>query len=206
YGQSALTALVETEAPHRHTAFERFTPEGPIALLPFEQRYALVWTVPRADAGVLASLDSAAFLVQLRQRFGERLGAFTSVAHRGAHDLTLRVAEEVSLGRAVLIGNAAQALHPVAGQGFNLGLRDAWELAEQIAERGAADNQLPYSYRARRRIDRAGGIGFTDALIKTFSNDFMPLALARGAGLTLADNVPAVKDFIVRRMVFGSRG
>jgi 2-octaprenyl-6-methoxyphenol hydroxylase len=206
YGQSALTALVETEAPHRRTAYERFTPDGPIALLPFGQRYALVWTVPREAAGVLAGLDSAAFLAQLRQRFGERVGAFTSVAHRGAHNLTLRVAEDVSLGRAVLIGNAAQALHPVAGQGFNLGLRDAWELAEQIADRGPSDNQLPYSYRARRRIDRAGGIGFTDALIKTFSNDFTPLAIARGAGLALADNVPAVKDFIVRRMVFGSRG
>ena len=86
------------------------------------------------------------------------------------------------------------------------GLRDAWELAERDRDRGAADDRLPHAYRARRRIDRAGGIAFTDALIKTFSNDSLPLALARGAGLTLLDNVPPVKDFIVRRMIFGSRG
>jgi 2-octaprenyl-6-methoxyphenol hydroxylase len=206
YGQSALTALVETEVPHGHTAFERFTPEGPIALLPFEKRYALVWTVRREEAGALASLDAAGFLTRLQQRFGERVGCFQSVAERGAHDLTLRVAKDSTLGRAVLIGNAAQSLHPVAGQGFNLGLRDAWELAEEIANRGAADARLPHAFRAKRRIDRAGGIGFTDALVKMFSNDVAPLALARGAGLAITDNVPAIKDFIVRRMVFGSRG
>ena len=206
YGQSAMTALVEVEAPQAHTAFERFTPDGPIALLPFESGYALVWTVRRGDAAEIASLDSAAFLSRLQQRFGERVGRFRSVAERGAHDLTLRVAADNTLGRAVLIGNAAQALHPVAGQGFNLGLRDAWELADEITKRGAADAGLPTAYRARRRIDRTGGIAFTDALVKTFSSDFAPLALARGAGLAFIDSVPPAKDFIVRRMVFGSRG
>ncbi len=206
YGQSAVTALVETEAAHRHTAYERFTPDGPLALLPFASRYALVWTVKRDDAAELAGAAPSAFLTRLQAGFGDRLGRFIAVEGRAAHDLTLKVAESTSVGRAVLIGNAAQTLHPVAGQGFNLGLRDAWELAAEIRRRGPDDSELPQAYRARRASDRRGGIAFTDTLIKIFSNDFSPLALARGAALALLDNLPPAKDFVVRRMVFGSRG
>ena len=172
YGQSAVTATVEIDRPHRHTAYERFTPEGPLALLPF----------------------------------GERAGRFTRVDSRAAQHLTLRVAERIASGRAVLIGNAAQALHPVAGQGFNLGLRDAWELATEVKRRGAADEALPRAYAARRRSDRNGGIAFTDALVRIFSNDFARLGAARGAGLALLDNLPPAKSFVVRRMIFGTRG
>jgi 2-octaprenyl-6-methoxyphenol hydroxylase len=206
YGQSAVTGLVETEAAHRRTAYERFTPQGPIALLPFDERYALVWTVRRDEADQLTEITPEDFLSRLEGRFGERLGRFTAVTGRATHHLTLRVAESTILGRAVLIGNAAQALHPVAGQGFNLGLRDAWELAAEIRRRGPADEHLPAAYRARRRIDRGGGIAFTDTLIKIFSNDSALLGFARGAGLALLDSVPPLKDFVVRRMVFGSRG
>lgn len=206
YGQSAVTARVTTEFPHRHTAYERFTAQGPIALLPFDGSYALVWTMRPEEADELTSTAPHMFLARLQERFGERVGRFMTVSARAAHRLALRVAESSTWGRAVLIGNAAQALHPVAGQGFNLGLRDAWELALEVRRRGPADRQLLDAYRARRRIDRAGGIAFTNALIRLFSNDSLPLGLARGAGLTLLDCLPPAKDFVVRRMIFGARG
>jgi 2-octaprenyl-6-methoxyphenol hydroxylase len=206
YGQDAVTAIVEVDEPHRNVAFERFTTEGPLALLPFGTGYAVVWTVRPALSQPLVETPDADFLERLQTCFGARAGRFTRVSSRAAQHLTLRVADEAVCGRAVLIGNAAQALHPVAGQGFNLGLRDAWELAMEAARRGAADPDLPRAYAARRRIDRSGGVAFTDALVKIFSNDFAPLAHARGAGLALLDNVPYAKNFVARRMIFGSRG
>jgi 2-octaprenyl-6-methoxyphenol hydroxylase len=206
YRQSAVTARVDTELPHRHTAYERFTPDGPIALLPFQQSYGLVWTTRSDEADELVNVTAPSFLNLLQDRFGERVGRFVAVGARSAQRLTLRVAQRTTWGRAFIIGNAAQALHPVAGQGFNLGLRDAWELATEIQTRGPRDEHLFNAYRARRRIDRAGGIAFTDALIRIFSNDFLPLGVARGAGLTLLDCLPAAKNFVVRRMIFGTRG
>jgi 2-octaprenyl-6-methoxyphenol hydroxylase len=206
YGQAAVTAIVEPDRPHRNIAYERFTPDGPLALLPFGRSYAVVWTVPDAAAADLVAAAPDIFIERLQERFGFRAGRFVHVASRAAQHLTLRVAESIAIGRAVLIGNAAQALHPVAGQGFNLGLRDAWELASEVQCRGAADEALPRAYAARRRIDRNGGIAFTDALVKIFSNDFGLLGVARGAGLALLDNVPAAKNFVARRMIFGSRG
>jgi 2-octaprenyl-6-methoxyphenol hydroxylase len=109
----------------------------------------------------------------------------------------------------VLIGNAAQTLHPVAGQGFNLGLRDAWELAEHIIARQAAtlgSRVWLDGYLTRRKADRRGGIGFTHALVELFSNDLPPLRLARGTGLALLGCMPPLKNFLIRRMTFGTRG
>jgi 2-octaprenyl-6-methoxyphenol hydroxylase len=206
YHQAGITAVVAIDRPHRNTAYERFTPEGPLALLPLGDAYALVWTVSHESAAVLVSAPTHEFLSQLQEKFGERVGRFTRVESRAAQHLTLRIAERLTCGRAVLIGNAAQALHPVAGQGFNLGLRDAWELAAEVRRRGASDVALPDAYAARRRIDRGGGIAFTDALVKIFSNDIAPLAHARGFGLAIVDNLPLVKTFVARRMIFGSRG
>jgi 2-octaprenyl-6-methoxyphenol hydroxylase len=206
YGQAAVTAMVTIDGPHRNIAYERFTPEGPLALLPSGDAYAVVWTVPHATAADLVSAPHPEFIARLQERFGERAGRFLTASARAAQHLTLRVAERVACGRAVLIGNAAQALHPVAGQGFNLGLRDAWELAMETARRGASSPDLPAAYAARRRVDRTGGIAFTDALVRIFSNDVAMLAHARGAGLALLDNVPPLKDFVARRMIFGSRG
>ena len=206
YGQAAVTAVVGVERPHRNVAYERFTPAGPLALLPFGDAYALVWTVAAGEAQALQHAPEEVFLMRLRDCFGERVGGFTRADSRAAQHLTLRVAEEVACGRAVLIGNAAQALHPVAGQGFNLGLRDAWELALEVTRRGARDTGLPQAYASRRRIDRRGGIAFTDALVRIFSNDFLPLALARGVGLAIVDSLPPAKNFLARRMIFGSRG
>jgi 2-octaprenyl-6-methoxyphenol hydroxylase len=121
----------------------------------------------------------------------------------------LRIAAPISEPRLVALGNAAQSLHPVAGQGLNLGLRDAWELAGSLgSRRGAAIGDADHlaQYRARRRLDRAGGIGFTDALVRLFSNDIAPFKGARGLGLLLLGAAPPVRDFLVRRMTFGTRG
>jgi 2-octaprenyl-6-methoxyphenol hydroxylase len=206
YGQSVVTARIAADRPHAHTAYERFTKDGPLALLPYESGYALVWTVEQRDAQALCDAAPAHFLAQLQECFGERAGRFTTVSSRAVHRISLRVAERTTAGRAVLIGNAAQALHPVAGQGFNLGLRDAWELASVARDHGVRSGALLERYRARRRIDRTGGIAFTHALVKLFSNDWLPLAAARGVGLTLLDSLPPAKDFVVRRMVYGARG
>ena len=206
YGQGALSARVAADRPRGHTAYERFTSDGPLALLPYEDGYVVVWTTSPVQAQLLYEMPSAAFLAQLGERFGERAGRFVSVSSRAVHRVSLRVAECPTAGRAVLIGNAAQSLHPVAGQGFNLGLRDAWELASEMRTRGVHDPALLDSFGARRRIDRSGAIAFTHGLVKLFSNDWLPLAAARGVGLTLLDALPPVKDFVVRRMVFGSRG
>jgi 2-octaprenyl-6-methoxyphenol hydroxylase len=206
YGQSALVARIGTDLGHGNMAYERFTPEGPVALLPYEDGYALVWTTYPERAEALCGAPPEAFLSHLQAHFGERAGRFTAVSARSVQPLKLRVASGTTFGRAALIGNAAQALHPVAGQGFNLGLRDAWELAAEIEKRGVQDPAPLSAYRARRRIDRAGGIAFTHALVKVFSNDNAALGLARGLGLTLVDSLPPVKDFVVRRMVFGARG
>ena len=206
YGQSALTALIDTEADHKETAYERFTPQGPVALLPFGHRYALVWTQQSDDAVALERASAPEFLARLQRAFGDRVGRFLSVSARTTHPLALRVARQTTWGRAVLVGNAAQSLHPVAGQGFNLGLRDAWELGAEIKRCGARDRGLLERYVAKRRLDRAGGVALTDGLIRVFSSDFLPLALARGAGLTLLDSLPPLKSFFVRRMMFGARG
>jgi 2-octaprenyl-6-methoxyphenol hydroxylase len=137
------------------------------------------------------------------------LGVFSRAGARSAYPLTLRVADNIAESRIVALGNAAQTLHPVAGQGLNLGLRDAWELAATVRECerheiGAA-TQLG-RYRSRRRLDRGGAAGFTDALVRLFSNDIAPLRFARGLGLAALGAVAPARDFVVRRMTFGTRG
>lgn len=208
YRQSAVVATVETELPHRQVAYERFTPAGPIGLLPFGDRCALVWSL-RPDAAESACAEAPArFLERLQAAFGSRLGRFTAVGLRSCFPLVLKVARAAA-PRTVHVGNAAQMLHPVAGQGFNLGLRDAWELAREIEsaepEALGSDAMLEGCAR-RRRIDRGGGIGFTDALVRLFSNDFGPLRAARGVALAALDAVPPAKGFLIRRMIFGARG
>ena len=209
YHQSALVAKVKSELPHCHTAFERFTSGGPLALLPSGDELALIWTAGHDHAQKLGELSADEFLAQLQQQVGGRLGTFTETGVRSLFPLLLRYAASVTQTRTILIGNAAQTLHPVAGQGFNLGLRDAWELAGELMRctRDVIGNAaMLQAYRARRRIDRSGGIAFTDSLVRLFSNDIMPLRMARGAGLTLLGCMPPVKDFVVRRMTFGARG
>ncbi|MGI9047140.1 MAG: FAD-dependent monooxygenase [Burkholderiales bacterium] len=209
YHQSAVVAQVTSERPHHSVAYERFATEGPIALLPFGSRMALVWTTTPARAAELIELDERRFLDALGAHFGDRLGSFTAATHRASYPLRLRHVSPTAASRQVLIGNAAQTLHPVAGQGFNLGLRDAWALAQELNGDAAADagsEKLLHAYRAKRDLDRRGGIFFTDALVRVFSNDSALLGLARGAGLAALDCLPAAKRFLIRRMVFGASG
>lgn len=209
YQQCAVTARVVSEHPHNNRAYERFTPHGPLALLPDGDGWALVWTTSPTRAQVLCELDSKQFLHELRLEFGSRVGDFTAVSGRANYPLKLRRAPRTPLDHAVLIGNAAQTLHPVAGQGFNLGLRDAWELAEHALRSKTASPGSPEwmrAYHARRNVDRSGGIGITHTLVQLFSNDLPPLRVARGLGLTLLGCVPPLKNFLVRRMTFGARG
>jgi 2-octaprenyl-6-methoxyphenol hydroxylase len=208
YRQQAIVAEVTTEHPRAGVAWERFTAEGPLALLPFRDRYALVWSVRQAGAAELLGLSDPDFLARLRKIFGGRLGNFTSVGSRSSFPLSLRHGRIVPAPRVLAIGNAAQTLHPVAGQGLNLGLRDAWELAQMLLETAREEIGAPSSlarYARNRRIDRYAGIGFTDFLVRIFSNSLAPLALARGAGLAALDALPPARRFLARRMIFGAR-
>lgn len=209
YSQAAVTTLVSSARPHRNVAYERFTPQGPLALLPSGDRLALVWSTTPARAQELCTMPEVDFRQNLQQAFGQRLGAFETSGPRVWYPLALKVATALPASRTVALGNAAQTLHPVAGQGFNLGLRDAWELAAAIHATAREDIGAPpmlAAYTARRRLDRKGGIWFTDSLVRLFSNDVAPLRFARGVGLALLGAVPSAKDFVVRRMTFGARG
>ncbi len=212
YGQAAIIANVEVTAPQQGAAFEHFTRDGPLALLPSGRGYALVWTLPAEKAKAVLQLDDQAFLSQLQDSFGERLGNFIAVGKRSSFPLILKHATEVISQRTVLIGNAAQTLHPVAGQGFNLGLRDAWELADEIGQASpgstneAGSPHMLARYNKRRRHDREGGRWFTDSLVKLFASDFPLLQTVTGLGLAALDCLPPAKRFVARRMIFGARG
>lgn len=209
YHQAAVTAHVVTSRPHQNVAYERFTPEGPLALLPSGEGLALVWSTRPSRAQELCVMAEHEFLANLQQAFGQRLGTFKAASSRACFPLALKVTQSLPVSRTIVIGNAAQTLHPVAGQGFNLGLRDAWELADAV--NGAAPNgigapSMLTAFATQRRVDRGGGIWFTDTLVRLFSNDVGPLKLARGVGLALLGAIPPAKDFVVRRMTFGARG
>jgi 2-octaprenyl-6-methoxyphenol hydroxylase len=210
YGQSALIAHVSCAAPLADTAFERFTPQGPLALLPYEGGYELVWTAPHDKAQDMLSWDDATFLARLHEHFGDRLGAFLSVGKRSCFALGLRRApRQVPMPHTVLLGNAAQTLHPVAGQGFNMGVRDAWELAQEIldaAPETLGTEAMLAAYCSRRRTDRESGIRFTDSLVRLFSNDLPLLSPARAAALSALDSLPFAKRFVAKRMMFGANG
>lgn len=205
YHQTALIANVTTAEPHRHTAYERFTPNGPLALLPLtEGRYSLVWTHRDEDVAATMQLDDAAFLRKLQAEFGYRQGEFVRVGQRAVYPLVLQKSLREVEGRAVVIGNSSHALHPVAGQGLNLGLRDVAVLADLLAE---ADNsgadpgrqELLADYEQRRQPDYAAVIQYTDTLVRIFSNDFAPLGHARAGGLLAVDRVPLLRHWITRQ-------
>lgn len=207
YRQSAVTARVIGERPHGHRAYERFTAQGPLALLPDGGGWALVWTVSSDRATVLCDMPERQFLDALRREFGARAGEFVAVTGRMCYPLRLRRAPRDPLAHAVLIGNAAQTLHPVAGQGFNLGLRDAWELAMHARTCRESPGTRPWieQYLARRSPDRSRITGFTHALVQLFSNNTPLLRLTRGAGLAVLGGFPPLKNLLVKHMVFGSR-
>jgi 2-octaprenyl-6-methoxyphenol hydroxylase len=208
YEQVAIVANVVTDAPHDGTAFERFTSAGPLALVPLRDgSYTLIWARRPADAAATLAAGGADFLQLLQQHFGWRAGKFISAGRRASYPLKLTRADAVVGQRTVLIGNAAQSLHPVAGQGFNLALRDAAALAELLAAPGdpGADALLA-AFAQGRVLDRRGVTRFTDGLIRMFGDTRTPVRMARDAGLLLFDLLPPAKSALARvSLGFGGR-
>ncbi|MCK4864497.1 MAG: 2-octaprenyl-6-methoxyphenyl hydroxylase [Gammaproteobacteria bacterium] len=210
YEQSAVIANVATDQPHNNRAFERFTDSGPLALLPMAatkkeaNRYSLVWTVKSSEQEEMMRWDDETFLLKLKERFGERAGQFINVSKRHVYPLSLMRATEHVRERLAIIGNAAHSLHPVAGQGFNLGLRDVAALSQVIidAERDGNKDIGQLStleiYEAWRRRDHIQTAMATDSLVRIFSNKFLPLAALRNLGLLVVDIVPPLKKVFAR--------
>jgi 2-octaprenyl-6-methoxyphenol hydroxylase len=204
YRQDAVVALVRTEPASQAAAFERFTAEGPLALLPLAGRYALVWSASPQQAAQLAAMPDTDFLGALAAAAGRRPGKPLAVEHRAVYPLALRVRAARVEARSVYIGNAAQTLHPVAGQGLNLGLRDAWELAQMWRDaQDPGDASLLARYAARRRLDAAATIRATDWMAKGFVGTNSLSRAARGLALTALDVLPGPRRFFARRMIYG---
>jgi 2-octaprenyl-6-methoxyphenol hydroxylase len=211
YGQTAIIATLVTQRFHDHVAYERFTPEGPIAVLPLaDGRCGLVWTRRPEEAARLLTVSDEAFLAELQQAFGFRLGRLLSVGRRQSYELGLWRADRHCGERLAVVGNAAQALHPIAGQGFNLGLRDAASLAEVIADAiddGDRDVGAPVvleSYAGWRDQDQRRIVAFTDGLVRLFATPFGPLRILRSAGLLAFDALPPAKSALARLSVGAS--
>lgn len=207
YGHDALIAKVTAELPHNEIAYERFTPEGPMALLPNgEHDFSLVWTGKAENVAPLMQLSDAEFLEQFHAAFGDRVGKFLAVGKRMTFPLKLSKLVETDFQHLVVIGNAAQTMHPVAGQGFNVGMRDAESLAKIIlatsTERLGDANMLA-EYQKMRVKDTRNGLLFTDFLVNIFSNDFIGLHPLRSLGLGLFELFKPAKKFLVRKMSYG---
>ncbi|HEY4317983.1 MAG TPA: UbiH/UbiF/VisC/COQ6 family ubiquinone biosynthesis hydroxylase [Herbaspirillum sp.] len=204
YDQTAIVAHVHASAPLPRRAFERFTAEGPLALLPQDDGYALVWCVRPDRARSLLALSDADFLTRLGAAFGGRVGSFTATSARNAFPLGLNAAAAAST-RIVAIGNAAQTLHPVAGQGLNLGLRDATNLARLLARQNTPASLQQFD--AQRRADRRTTVGLTDLMATIFAKapDGSLSQALLGAGLGLIDGMPPVKRLLAEQMMFGRR-
>jgi 2-octaprenyl-6-methoxyphenol hydroxylase len=201
YGQVAVVANVSTDRPHGGVAYERFTPQGPLAVLPLHDgTLAVIWACAPARATELLALDERGYLEQLQHQFGWRAGRFVRAGRRGSYPLKLTRATATVATRTVLIGNAAQTLHPVAGQGFNLGLRDAAMLAEVIAnaDGDVGAPQLLHGFAAWRARDRRGVVAFTDGLVKLFATRYPGAAALRDLGLLLFDLAPPAKSALAR--------
>ncbi|PCI18572.1 MAG: 2-octaprenyl-6-methoxyphenyl hydroxylase [Piscirickettsiaceae bacterium] len=209
YDQQAITALIKVESDVQDVAYERFTSEGPIAMLPhFDGLYSLVWTMPSALAQTVMGLSEDEFLNRLQLRFGQWLGGLELSGSRQTFPLSLSYVADNIAERVVLIGNAAHQLHPVAGQGFNLGLRDAAMLADVFMsqQQDVGANAVLDTYAQRRKTDQSLITGFTDNIIKLFSTDNTLFSVVRNSGLLMLDKVPVLKNQFARQsMGLGSR-
>ncbi|MBV4414514.1 2-octaprenyl-6-methoxyphenyl hydroxylase [Enterobacteriaceae bacterium YMB-R22] len=205
YGQVAVIANISTALPHGGRAWERFTAEGPLAILPMSGgRCSLVWCRAAEKRDEVMSWHEARFCNELQRVFGWRLGRITHAGVRSAYPLALTRASHSITHRLALVGNAAQTLHPIAGQGFNLGMRDVMTLAETVAAgwlRGQDVGSRPVlaAYQARRRPDRAATVGVTDGLVRLFANRWAPLVVGRGVGLAAMDHLTPARDALARR-------
>ena len=217
YGQSALVGLVEVEKAAPHQAWERFTAEGPLAILP--SHYGpnilnLVWCGSPESSQHRLQLSDADFLASLQTEFGSRIGRFLKVRDRRLYELGLNYRKEIIQDNEVWIGNAAQTLHPVAGQGLNLGLRDAFLLAEKLCRvfAGSPEEHNPRQihqaleeYAQSRKVDRTATIGLTDFMARIFTSNLVPIVFARGLALSALQWLPPVKTALARQMMFGRR-
>ncbi len=200
YQQSAIITNLQTDQRHNGIAYERFTDSGPLAFLPMtENRYSVVWTCPRQQLQSLLDLSDAAFSQQLQQRFGFRAGNIKKVGARVAYPLVYSESEQLCKGRVVMIGNAAHTLHPVAGQGYNLALRDVAELAELIvAADDPGETSLLANYQSVRLQDMRRIYRATDSLVKIFSNNHALLGHARAMGLICVDLLSPLRHLMAR--------
>lgn len=210
YQQVALIANVATSLAHNNVAFERFTENGPIAMLPLvssnagESRCSLVWTMTPSQATQIQSLSDSEFCQTLEQAFGTWLGNVTRAGHRDIYPLKLVRAHEQIYHRMALIGNASHTIHPIAGQGFNLGLRDVAILAEHLAKHltnssDVGSFSLLNCYAVQRKNDHNQVIGLTDSLVTLFSNQLPPLVVGRNIGLKVLDHVGGIKSALVNK-------
>ncbi len=205
YHQVAVIANVTTQLSHQGRAWERFTEHGPLAMLPMSQgRCSLVWCHPAEDASEVASWSDERFCTELQRAFGWRLGKIKQVGARSVYPLALTTANATTSHRLALVGNAAQTLHPIAGQGFNLGMRDVMSLAETLAPAGLAGEDLGSvvvlgRWRERRAADKTATMGVTDGLVRLFSNHSGPLVAGRNLGLIAMNIVTPARDALAYR-------
>ncbi|MFC3031040.1 2-octaprenyl-6-methoxyphenyl hydroxylase [Pseudoalteromonas fenneropenaei] len=205
YQQGALIANVAVQGGHQFNAFERFTEHGPMALLPMSKgRYSLVWCMPEAQLEHYRTLSEVEFLAALQQAFGYRAGVFTQVGQRASYPLVLGRVSSLVAHRVVVVGNAAHAIHPIAGQGFNLGLRDIEALAQLLQQQPPHEwgsYAFTKAYREAREQDISTVMTLTDALVRVFSNRSRLLALGRSLGLTAMALLPALKAPLAKQLM-----
>ncbi|MDF7759353.1 2-octaprenyl-6-methoxyphenyl hydroxylase [Kosakonia cowanii] len=205
YDQAAVIANVTTSVAHQGRAFERFTQHGPLAMLPMSQgRCSLVWCHPREKQQQVASWSDEQFCDELQKAFGWRLGRILHTGKRSVYPLALSTASSSVSHRAVLVGNAAQTLHPIAGQGFNLGMRDVMTLAEILSHAFTGHTDvgsypLLLRYNQRRQADKAATIGVTDGLVHLFANRWAPLIVGRNLGLMAMELFTPARDALAQR-------
>ncbi|HSW13683.1 MAG TPA: 2-octaprenyl-6-methoxyphenyl hydroxylase [Solimonas sp.] len=207
YEQSAIVTALRLARPHAGCAYERFTPDGPIAVLPKpDNACSLVWTVPAGQVQAMLDCSDEEFLAQAQDTFGERLGRFTVLGRRNAHPLSRVLSERLTVPRVLFAGNAAQSLHPVAAQGFNLGLRDVAAVAEALQSADdAGAPELLRAYEQARQADRERVAQFTDRLVRTFSNRLPGFAALRHLGLLAMDLTPPLKQAVLwQNLGYGS--
>ena len=205
YAQQAVVAYVGTHQPHEDTAWQRFLATGPLAFLPCaDGRCSIVWTLPDTEAERVLALDPAGFGIELTRAFDARLGEVTSVSERKAFALRRRLAEPMALGRVALIGDAAHVVHPLAGQGVNLGLRDVASLGRMVADARANGRDFSAAHRLQRwtrsrASENAIAAGSFEAINRIFSNESVVPTLLRGRLLGLAGKLPPLTQFFWRR-------
>lgn len=205
YQQIAVIANISTALPHGGAAFERFTPEGAMALLPISgERCSLIWCLPAARQHDIAKWDERRFCQELQQAFGWRLGHISAAGGRYYYPLRLRMALRHITHRLALVGDAAQTLHPIAGQGFNLGLRDVITLAETLSQAAVlgediGDYALLSRYQRRRQLDQAATVLITDGLIQLFANRYLPLVVGRNLGMLAMAYIPSLRHALARK-------